>query len=252
MVGAYLTWMAQTSLGLSPLLMVPVSFVVLMALGLAIHWLCFRRLTATSPNLDIFEARGLMVAFGLMFLVQNFASWMWGGDLRGYDYLTEPVKFGGAQFAGNKLLVFALALAVRRRPDRAAAHDAAGQGRARADAVAGRRAAGGHQHARAAPADVRHRPGPVGRGRRLLSMAYTISPVHGRALHRDGADRHHARRLRQHGRRAGGRPAAGRGGGDRHALHQPLAQGACCRTCVFIARAAAAARRTVHAQVRKA
>jgi branched-chain amino acid transport system permease protein len=72
--------------------------------------LCFRRLTATSPNLDIFEARGLMVAFGLMFLVQNLASWLWGGDLRGYDYFTEPVKFGGAQFAGNKLLVFALAL----------------------------------------------------------------------------------------------------------------------------------------------
>lgn len=111
MVGAYLTWMVQTTMGISPLLMVPVSFVVLMALGLAIHWLCFRRLTATSPNLDIFEARGLMVAFGLMFLVQNFVSWMWGGDLRGYDYLTEPVKFGGAQFAANKLVVFALALA---------------------------------------------------------------------------------------------------------------------------------------------
>lgn len=110
MVGAYLTWMVQTTFGLSPLLMVPVSFVVLAALGLAIHWLCFRRLTATSPNLDIFEARGLMVAFGLMFLVQNFVSWVWGGDLRGYDYLTAPVKFGGAQFAGNKLLVFALAL----------------------------------------------------------------------------------------------------------------------------------------------
>jgi branched-chain amino acid transport system permease protein len=110
MVGAYLTWMAQTSLGISPLLMVPVSFAILMAAGLAIHWLCFRRLTATSPNLDIFEARGLMVAFGLMFLVQNLASWLWGGDLRGYDYFTEPVKFGGAQFAGNKLLVFALAL----------------------------------------------------------------------------------------------------------------------------------------------
>jgi branched-chain amino acid transport system permease protein len=111
MVGAYLTWMMQTSLGISPLLMVPLSFAILMALGLAIHWLCFRRLTATSPNLDVFEARGLMVAFGLMFLVQNFVSWLWGGDLRGYDYLTEPVKFGDAQFAGNKLLVFGLALA---------------------------------------------------------------------------------------------------------------------------------------------
>lgn len=110
MVGAYLTWMAQSSLGLSPLFMVPVSFVILMALGLVVHWLCFRRLAATSPNLDIFEARGLMVAFGLMFLVQNFASFMWGGDLRGYDYLTSPVAIGNAQFAANKLLVFGLAL----------------------------------------------------------------------------------------------------------------------------------------------
>jgi branched-chain amino acid transport system permease protein len=96
--------------GLSPLLMVPVSFVVLFLLGVVVHFLCFRRLNATSPNLDIFEARGLMVAFGLMFLVQNFVSWQWGGDLRGYDYLTEPVKFGEAQFAANKLLVFGLAL----------------------------------------------------------------------------------------------------------------------------------------------
>lgn len=110
MVGAYLTWLVQTQFGFSPLLMVPVAFLVLMLLGVIVHFLCFRRLTATSPNLDVFEARGLMVAFGLMFLVQNFVSWMWGGDLRGYDYLTEPVKFGEVQFAANKLLVFFLAL----------------------------------------------------------------------------------------------------------------------------------------------
>jgi len=110
MVGAYLTWLMHAQFGLSPLLMVPVSFVVLFLLGVVVHFLCFRRLNATSPNLDIFEARGLMVAFGLMFLVQNFVSWQWGGDLRGYDYLTEPVKFGEAQFAANKLLVFGLAL----------------------------------------------------------------------------------------------------------------------------------------------
>ncbi|MBK7118045.1 MAG: branched-chain amino acid ABC transporter permease [Comamonadaceae bacterium] len=110
MVGAYLTWMVQTSFGLSPLWMVPVSFGLLMALGLAVHWLCFRRLTATSPNLDVFEARGLMVSFGLMFLVQNFVSMVWGGDLRGYDFLTDPVKLGEMQFASNKLLVFGLAV----------------------------------------------------------------------------------------------------------------------------------------------
>ena len=110
MLGAYLTWMVQTSFGISPLLMIPVSFVVLMGLGLVIHWLCFRRLTATSPNIDIFEARGLMVAFGLMFLIQNLVSSIWGGELRGYDYMADPVVMGGAQFAGNKFLVFAMAL----------------------------------------------------------------------------------------------------------------------------------------------
>ncbi len=112
MLGAYATWAAHTAWGLSPLAMIPVSFVLLMALGLVIHRLAFKRLTATSPNLDIFEARGLMVAFGLMFLVQNFASMVWGADLRGYDYLTSPVSLGGAQFAANKLLVAGLALAI--------------------------------------------------------------------------------------------------------------------------------------------
>jgi branched-chain amino acid transport system permease protein len=115
MIGAFLTWAAQTSFGVSPLAMVPVSFVVLAAVGFAIHALWFRPLAATSPNVDVFEARGLMVSFGLMFLVQNFAHLVWGADLRGYDYLTEPVSIGGAhstiQFAGNKLLLFGLALA---------------------------------------------------------------------------------------------------------------------------------------------
>ena len=110
MLGAYLTWMVQTSFGISPFLMIPVSFVVLMGMGLAIHWLCFRRLTATSSNIDIFEARGLMVSFGLMFLIQNLVSAIWGGELRGYDYMAEPVVMGQAQFAGNKLVVFAMAL----------------------------------------------------------------------------------------------------------------------------------------------
>ena len=110
MLGAYLAWAAQSTLGWSPLAMMPLCFAALMVLGVVVHRLCFGRLAATSPSLDVFEARGLMVSFGLMFLVQNFASWMWGGELRGYDFMTAPVALGGAQFAGNKLLVAGLAL----------------------------------------------------------------------------------------------------------------------------------------------
>ena len=110
MVGAFLTYLVHSHTGLSPLVMVPLSFGLMMGLGLLIHKLWFRPLAATSPNVDVFEARGLMVCFGLMFLVQNFASLVFGGDLRGYDYLSTPVAIGGSQFAANKLLVFGLAL----------------------------------------------------------------------------------------------------------------------------------------------
>ena len=111
MLGAFLTWMAHTAWGLSPVLMVPVCFLVLLSVGLVVHRFAFRRLTRTSPTVDIFEARSLMVSFGLMFVVQNAAQLAWGGDLRGYDYLAEPVALGGAQFAGNKLVLFVLAMA---------------------------------------------------------------------------------------------------------------------------------------------
>ncbi len=112
MLGAFITWTAQASLGISPLLMLPASFLLLMALGLVIHRLVFRHLTRSSGSLDAFEARGLMASFGLMFLTQNFAQLVWGGDLRGYDFMADPVAFGGAQFAANKLLLLALALAI--------------------------------------------------------------------------------------------------------------------------------------------
>jgi len=179
MVGAYLTWMAQTTLGMSPLWMVPVSFAVMMALGVVIHWLCFRRLSATSPNLDIFEARGLMVSFGLMFLLQNFASWMWGGDLRGYDYLTDPVPLGAAQFAGNKLLVFALALLFSGALIVLLRHTLLGKGvRALMQSPTGAQLVGIDTH-RLHPLMFGIGLGLSGVAGCLLSMAYTISPSMG-------------------------------------------------------------------------
>ena len=112
MLGAFLTWWAHTALGISPLVFLPVAFVLLMAIGMAVHWLCFRQVAARAPNVEVFEARSLMVGFGLMFFVQNTALLIWGGDLRGYDYLAEPVQFGEMRFTANKLVLFGVALAL--------------------------------------------------------------------------------------------------------------------------------------------
>lgn len=112
MLGAFLTWWAHTALGISPLLFLPVAFVLLMVIGVAVHWLCFRQVAARAPNVEVFEARSLMVGFGLMFFVQNTALLIWGGDLRGYAYLAEPVQLGEMRFTANKLLLFGVALAL--------------------------------------------------------------------------------------------------------------------------------------------
>ena len=77
---------------------------------MAVHALCFKRLAARAPNVDVFEARSLMVGFGLMFLVQNTALLIWGGDLRGYEYLADPVQIAGMRFTENKLVLFGVAL----------------------------------------------------------------------------------------------------------------------------------------------
>ena len=112
MLGAFLTWSAHTLWGISPLLLMPLAFIALFALGVVVHALCFKRLAARAPNVDVFEARSLMVGFGLMFLVQNTALLIWGGDLRGYEYLADPVQVAGMRFTANKLVLFGVALAL--------------------------------------------------------------------------------------------------------------------------------------------
>ena len=112
MLGAFLTWGAHTAWGISPLVFLPAAFAVLMLIGIAVHWLCFRQVAARAPSVEVFEARSLMVGFGLMFFVQNTALLIWGGDLRGYDYLAEPVQIADMRFTVNKLVLFGIALAL--------------------------------------------------------------------------------------------------------------------------------------------
>jgi len=110
MLGAYLTYWAHLVTGASPFTFLPGILVGLFVLGLVIHRLCFRRLAERTPALEAFEAKSLLVGFGLMFLVQNFALLIWGADLRGYQYLAAPVSVAGFALTANRLVAFAGAL----------------------------------------------------------------------------------------------------------------------------------------------
>ncbi len=110
MVGAYLTWLAHTAFGINPVAFVPVVAVVLFLAGIAIYRLCFRRISRTSPSVDVIEARSLLIGFGLMYLVQNAVTLVWGAEMRGYSFLADPVEILGARFTGNNLLAFGFAV----------------------------------------------------------------------------------------------------------------------------------------------
>jgi branched-chain amino acid transport system permease protein len=110
MLGAYLVYWAHLVTHLSPFIFLPPLLVGLFGVGLVVHWLCFRRLAETTPEVEAFEARSLLVGFGLMFVVQNVALLVWGADLRGYQYLSNTVSIAGVGFTANRLVAFLGAL----------------------------------------------------------------------------------------------------------------------------------------------
>ena len=110
MLGAYLVYWAHLVTHLSPFVFLPPLLVGLFVIGLVIHRLCFRRLAETTPEVEAFEARSLLVGFGLMFVVQNVALLVWGADLRGYQYLSRTVSVAGVGFTANRLVAFAGAI----------------------------------------------------------------------------------------------------------------------------------------------
>jgi branched-chain amino acid transport system permease protein len=112
MLGAYLAYWAYALARLSPLVALPGIFAALFLAGLLVYRLCFRRIARAAPSVEVLEARSLLVGFGLMFLVQNAAFLAWGADLRGYEYLADPVEIAGARFGANRLVVFGVAVAV--------------------------------------------------------------------------------------------------------------------------------------------
>jgi branched-chain amino acid transport system permease protein len=111
MLGAYLTWLAHTTLGVNPVVFLPAVALVLFLGGIVVYRLCFRRIARTSPSVEVIEARSLLVGFGLMYLVQNAVYLAWGADMRGYSFMADAVEIAGARFAANSLLAFCFAVA---------------------------------------------------------------------------------------------------------------------------------------------
>ncbi len=109
MLGAYVTYSLHSAWGMNPLLTLLVTGPAAFAVGLVLHRLLYARaLEGGSP--EVLEGRSLLISFGLLFTLQNAALLAWSADLKGYEYLSSPLRIAGAVLPANRLVAASVAL----------------------------------------------------------------------------------------------------------------------------------------------
>jgi branched-chain amino acid transport system permease protein len=104
MLGAFCTWTLFTSAGVTPLVSMLFCAPFFFAMGFVIYRIFFTPLRASSESPAAFEGNSMLASFGLLFVVQNLASIIWGTPVRGYSYLAFPIHLSGAVFSANRIV----------------------------------------------------------------------------------------------------------------------------------------------------
>src|SRR4030043_313371 len=112
MFSAFLTWTLYTFTGINPLVSLAIVGPVVFIIGVLLHQTLFTRLRISSPSPGAYEASSMLATFGLLFIFQNVAFLIWGGNIKGYNYLSTPVNLGGAIFPANSLVALVLAVLI--------------------------------------------------------------------------------------------------------------------------------------------
>jgi branched-chain amino acid transport system permease protein len=112
MLGGLTTWVLYTVFGINPLVSLVICGPVAFILGFIIHRTLFKRLLASSASPGTFESNSMLASYGLLFIIQNIASIIWGPEIRGYSYLRVPVDLAGAVFGANRLVTLGFAIII--------------------------------------------------------------------------------------------------------------------------------------------
>lgn len=110
MLAAMGTFTLQVKFGINPFVSLAIVGPIIFLLGFGIHMVVFPRLKRLSLNMEVFEGNSLLVCFGVLFILQNIALLVWGGNERGYSFMVYSVDIFGAIFAANRLVALLVAL----------------------------------------------------------------------------------------------------------------------------------------------
>ena len=112
MVGAFITWMLHTTYGINPLICLAVAGPLMFVLGYIIHRFLFKKLKDKSPSAAVFEGNSMLLAFGILFVIQSVAIFTWGTNVKGYSYMNYSVYLGDIRFSANRLVILVIAVLI--------------------------------------------------------------------------------------------------------------------------------------------
>ena len=112
MLGGYGAFWAFSSAGISPLLTLIAVAAAAAALGMLVYRGLFRGLLASRRAIARLESNSLLLFFGLSIIIQNSVSLALSATPRGYEYLSNVVRFGNVALTGNRLAALAIAVAL--------------------------------------------------------------------------------------------------------------------------------------------
>jgi branched-chain amino acid transport system permease protein len=112
MLGAVLTYILSTGLGLNPLLAPVILGPLLFGIGFLLQATLFRALKTRAPSLAAFEGNALLAAFGVLYIIEYVARISFGSTLMPSYYLSDRVSFLGIDFILNQFVTFGIALAL--------------------------------------------------------------------------------------------------------------------------------------------
>ncbi|HHX75439.1 MAG TPA: branched-chain amino acid ABC transporter permease [Firmicutes bacterium] len=112
MVGAFITFILHAKLGINPLFGLAVAGPVLFVVGYLIHRILFKTLKDRTPSPAVFEGSSMLMAFGVLFVVQSIAIFIWGTNVQGYSYMAYSVYLGDIRFSANRLVILVAAVLI--------------------------------------------------------------------------------------------------------------------------------------------
>jgi branched-chain amino acid transport system permease protein len=104
MLGAFATFGAWSYLGINPIVMLPISMILLGVIGVAMR----RYIIGSVPEKGLMPP--MMLTFGLSLIIWNSAEMIFGPSFRSIDYLAEPLSLGFVTASRSYFVAFVLAI----------------------------------------------------------------------------------------------------------------------------------------------